>query len=575
LIILSKLSTNSMKQEEAPGDEGEGPAIPEAAALQQAVSAETPLPMIQTMLISSMNLINSASYNSTLPMVPFMVLGFFPGLPDAEIGFYSGLLEGMFHVGSFTGALAWGWFADKYGRRTAMLQGLIGTVLSATLFGFSTNYGMALFCKFLWGALNGNVGVTKTAISELTNETNQARAFSYIGVATGLGRLIGPAMGGLLSSPATRYPSVFGSSWLFTQYPYLLPCLALASLTVLVYIMSFMWLKETLPVGLRRRRADATQAAADRDVELATMPTTSQPQKTRTIASSTEAKDVAEGEVEIAETNEEEHEEQSLIVSSPARVGAAVSPKEPSASRPSHRRGRWNRYYCGAIRCTTARKYFGDHAIRSTVVMYTMISLVSIVVNEIYPLYVLNGPENGGFGWEASEIGLVSTACGPVLMFWQAFIYHRLAVKMGVVKMLKVLLAIGAVQTALTPFCSLTVPLSSTIQWLVLGSHFIASTIIRVSCFTCVFVVVANSALPEDRGKVNGLAQAMASSVRAFAPPVGTALFAWSISEPVKQLGWPFDFSFMWNVLAILSLGCLGVAYCLPKWIERKRMETD
>lgn len=62
-------------------------------------------------------MVNAVSYLMTYPMVPFMVMHFFPELAGGtRIGFYSGLLEGSFHTGSFIGAFAWSGIADKYGR---------------------------------------------------------------------------------------------------------------------------------------------------------------------------------------------------------------------------------------------------------------------------------------------------------------------------------------------------------------------------------------------------------------------------------------------------------------------------
>jgi len=65
------------------------------------------------------------------------------------------------------GALFWGWVSDVIGRRPVMLLGLCGTVSMELLFGFSQNFGWAVAARFLWGLLNGNIGVGKTYISEV------------------------------------------------------------------------------------------------------------------------------------------------------------------------------------------------------------------------------------------------------------------------------------------------------------------------------------------------------------------------------------------------------------------------
>ena len=48
-----------------------------------------------------------------------------------------------------------------------MLLGLCGTISMELLFGFSQNFGWAVAARFLWGMLNGNIGVGKTYMSEV------------------------------------------------------------------------------------------------------------------------------------------------------------------------------------------------------------------------------------------------------------------------------------------------------------------------------------------------------------------------------------------------------------------------
>ena len=48
-----------------------------------------------------------------------------------------------------------------------MLAGTLGTLLSVLMFGFSSNYEMAVLARFLWGLLNGNIGVAKSYIGEV------------------------------------------------------------------------------------------------------------------------------------------------------------------------------------------------------------------------------------------------------------------------------------------------------------------------------------------------------------------------------------------------------------------------
>ena len=54
-------------------------------------------------------------------------------------------------------------------------------------FGLSTSYWMAVATRSLSGLLNGNIGVAKSVLGEITDKTNQSRAFSVFGFVYGLG----------------------------------------------------------------------------------------------------------------------------------------------------------------------------------------------------------------------------------------------------------------------------------------------------------------------------------------------------------------------------------------------------
>ena len=79
----------------------------------------------------------------------------------------AGYLGCAYFVGNFIGSLFWGWVSDIAGRRPALLIGMCGIIASEIFFAFSQNFAWALAARFLWGALNGNIGVGKTYISDV------------------------------------------------------------------------------------------------------------------------------------------------------------------------------------------------------------------------------------------------------------------------------------------------------------------------------------------------------------------------------------------------------------------------
>ena len=125
-----------------------------------------------------------------------------------------------------------------------MMIGIVGTICAILLFGFSKYFWVALLARFLWGLLNGNLGVVKTALTELCDDSNQAAGFAILGVNGGVSRLIGPSIGSFLSQPAQKFESLKGS--IFEQFPYLLPCLVVIGLAVFTLCLMVPCLPETL-----------------------------------------------------------------------------------------------------------------------------------------------------------------------------------------------------------------------------------------------------------------------------------------------------------------------------------------
>jgi hypothetical protein len=142
------------------------------------------------------------------------------------------------------------------GRKRVILIGLLGTAVGTLGFGFSDSFQMAMLWRLVGGALNGNVGVMRTMISEIVEEKKfQSRAFLLLPMTFNIGVIIGPLLGGLLADPAGNYPGIFGPGgtiggkdgvWLFKRWPYVLPNLISAAFLVFGALAVFFGLEETL-----------------------------------------------------------------------------------------------------------------------------------------------------------------------------------------------------------------------------------------------------------------------------------------------------------------------------------------
>ncbi len=112
-----------------------------------------------------------------------------------------GYLDSAFFVGAFSASIIWTRLSDRWGRRPIIILGLSGALFLSLAFGLSVNFPMAMTVRFLWGALDGNIGVVKTLIGDLAKSGNQAYAYSILGALGGMGRLTGAPLSPLTNTP--------------------------------------------------------------------------------------------------------------------------------------------------------------------------------------------------------------------------------------------------------------------------------------------------------------------------------------------------------------------------------------
>ncbi|KAJ2995153.1 hypothetical protein HDV02_001038 [Globomyces sp. JEL0801] len=164
---------------------------------------------------------------------------------EEDIGYSVGFIASAFSFAQLLTSMMWGWLSDRYGRRPILLFGLIGNSVSILMFGLSKSLTWAIVSRFACGFLNGNIGVAKTVLGEITDKSNQAKAFSLIGLNFGIGMVIGPSLGGVLANPTKTMPYLFGNIQFLETYPYFLPCLCSAMITLVGFCVGYLFLPET------------------------------------------------------------------------------------------------------------------------------------------------------------------------------------------------------------------------------------------------------------------------------------------------------------------------------------------
>ena len=156
---------------------------------------------------------------------------------------FGGILGSLYSILQFLFAPMWGRLSDRIGRRPVLLMTIGGLCVSYLVWIFSGSFLLLIISRVLGGAMGGNISVATAAIADSTDEKNRAKGMGMIGMAFGLGFILGPAIGALLSSPSLNI-----QSW---GLPGLNPFSTAAAGAFLLSLWNLSWVmrsfKESLP----------------------------------------------------------------------------------------------------------------------------------------------------------------------------------------------------------------------------------------------------------------------------------------------------------------------------------------
>ncbi|MEH6633900.1 MAG: MFS transporter [Halioglobus sp.] len=130
----------------------------------------------------------------------------------------------------------WGRLSDRIGRKPVIMICLAGAAVSYVMLGLASQLWMVFAARGFAGLMAGNIGVASAMMADITTPQNRARGMGLIGAAFGLGIVLGPMLGGLLS----------GDSASFT-----LPCIVAGVMSVLAIFAAAIFLPESLPQDKR------------------------------------------------------------------------------------------------------------------------------------------------------------------------------------------------------------------------------------------------------------------------------------------------------------------------------------
>ena len=181
--------------------------------------------------------IDLLGFSLILPLLPYYAKTFNASQTT------TGILIASYALMQLIGAPILGRLSDRFGRRPILLLSVFGTFLGFLLLGFANALWILFASRIIDGLTGGNLSVAQAYISDVTDAKDRSKGLGMIGAAFGLGFIIGPVTGGLLS-----------------QWGYAVPAFAAATISFLNLILIYAWLPESLTEEKRSQMTEKRPA---------------------------------------------------------------------------------------------------------------------------------------------------------------------------------------------------------------------------------------------------------------------------------------------------------------------------
>lgn len=162
---------------------------------------------------------------------------------------FGGILGSLYSLLQFISAPLWGAYSDRVGRRKVLLITTAGMAGSYAVWLFGASFWILIGARVLGGIMGGNLSVATAAVADITSREKRSSGLALVGIAFGLGFIVGPAIGGLfalidLTQLAPQLTAI-------GIHPFSAPAFISLILALLNFIWIFRSFNETLPESKR------------------------------------------------------------------------------------------------------------------------------------------------------------------------------------------------------------------------------------------------------------------------------------------------------------------------------------
>lgn len=153
--------------------------------------------------------IDMVGFGIVIPVLPLYAEGSQIGATPTQLAW----IVGIYSLLQLVCAPLFGRISDRVGRKPVLTISIIGTAIGFVIIGAANTVWMLLLGRIIDGASGGNISTAMACIADVTTKENRSRNMGLIGAAFGLGFVIGPALGGVMSHHiSTAAPFYFAAA---------------------------------------------------------------------------------------------------------------------------------------------------------------------------------------------------------------------------------------------------------------------------------------------------------------------------------------------------------------------------
>ena len=150
-------------------------------------------------------LIDMLGFGIVIPVLPGLIMHL-AHVPVSAAAGYAGWLGAGYATMQFICAPIIGNLSDRFGRRPVMLAAILALGMDYLLQSWAPAFGWLIVGRLLAGVTGASFSAAYAYIADITPPEKRAASFGLVGMAFGLGFVVGPALGGVLGSIAPRLP---------------------------------------------------------------------------------------------------------------------------------------------------------------------------------------------------------------------------------------------------------------------------------------------------------------------------------------------------------------------------------